>query len=105
MCLTISSYFISILLGHAYRFFATYAGFSTNFLKNGSYLDLPRSIRPSNIIPMLAVAKDNMDLTAYLVKEVAKRHGDKVEALREYYPEAKDGDWELITAGQRGFNW
>jgi malate dehydrogenase (quinone) len=81
--------------------FGPYAGFSTNFLKNGSYLDLPLSIRPSNIIPMLAVAKDNMDLTAYLVKEVAKRHADKVEALREYYPEAKDGDWELITAGQR----
>lgn len=81
--------------------FGPYAGFSTNFLKNGSYLDLPLSIRPSNIIPMLAVAKDNMDLTAYLVKEVAKRHGDKVDALREYYPEAKDGDWELITAGQR----
>jgi len=81
--------------------FGPYAGFSTNFLKNGSYLDLPLSIRPSNIIPMLAVAKDNMDLTAYLVKEVAKRHGAKVEALREYYPEAKDGDWELITAGQR----
>ena len=75
--------------------------FATNFLKNGSYLDLPLSIRPSNIIPMLAVAKDNMDLTAYLIKEVVKRHGDKVEALREYYPEAKDGDWELITAGQR----
>ena len=81
--------------------FGPYAGFSTNFLKNGSYLDLPRSIRPSNIIPMLAVAKDNMDLTAYLVKEVAKRHGAKVEALREYYPAATDGDWELITAGQR----
>jgi malate dehydrogenase (quinone) len=81
--------------------FGPYAGFSTNFLKNGSYLDLPLSIRPSNIIPMLAVAKDNMDLTAYLVKEVAKRHGDKVDALREYYPEAQDGDWELITAGQR----
>jgi malate dehydrogenase (quinone) len=72
--------------------FGPYAGFSTNFLKNGSYLDLPLSIRPSNIIPMLAVAKDNMDLTAYLIKEVA---------LREYYPEAQDGDWELITAGQR----
>ena len=81
--------------------FGPYAGFSTNFLKSGSYLDLPLSIRPSNIIPMLAVAKDNMDLTAYLIKEVAKRHGDKVEALREYYPEAKDSDWELITAGQR----
>ena len=81
--------------------FGPYAGFSTNFLKNGSYLDLPLSIRPSNIIPMLAVAKDNMDLTAYLIKEVAKRHDDKVEALREYYPEAEGGDWELITAGQR----
>lgn len=81
--------------------FGPYAGFSTNFLKNGSYLDLPRSIRPSNIVPMLAVGKDNMDLTAYLIKEVAKRHGAKVEALREYYPAAQDGDWELITAGQR----
>ncbi|WP_426996168.1 malate:quinone oxidoreductase [Pseudarthrobacter sp. N5] len=81
--------------------FGPYAGFSTNFLKNSTYLDLPLSIRPGNIIPMLAVAKDNMDLTAYLIKEVAKRHGAKVDALRDYYPEAKDGDWELITAGQR----
>ncbi|MBO1266994.1 malate:quinone oxidoreductase [Arthrobacter cavernae] len=81
--------------------FGPYAGFSTNFLKTSSYLDLPLSIRPGNIIPMLAVAKDNMDLTAYLIKEVAKRHEAKVEALREYYPEATGGDWELITAGQR----
>ncbi len=81
--------------------FGPYAGFSTNFLKHGSYLDLPLSIRRHNLIPMLAVGKDNMDLTAYLIKEVAKRHPDKVEALREYYPEAKATDWELITAGQR----
>lgn len=81
--------------------FGPYAGFSTNFLKTSSYLDLPLSIRLGNIIPMLAVAKDNMDLTAYLIKEVAKRHEAKVEALREYYPEAAGGDWELITAGQR----
>ncbi|YCK83684.1 malate:quinone oxidoreductase [Arthrobacter sp. D3-18] len=81
--------------------FGPYAGFSTNFLKTSSYLDLPLSIRPGNIIPMLAVAKDNMDLTAYLIKEVAKRHEAKVDALREYYPEAAGGNWELITAGQR----
>ncbi|MCR1161159.1 MULTISPECIES: malate:quinone oxidoreductase [Micrococcaceae] len=81
--------------------FGPYAGFSTNFLKTSSYLDLPLSIRPGNIIPMLAVAKDNMDLTAYLIKEVAKRHEAKVESLREYYPEASGGNWELITAGQR----
>jgi malate dehydrogenase (quinone) len=50
---------------------------------------------------MLAVAKDNMDLTAYLVKEVAKSRDAKVEALREYFPLADGGKWELITAGQR----
>ncbi|MGG5171598.1 malate:quinone oxidoreductase [Pseudarthrobacter sp. J1738] len=81
--------------------FGPYAGFSTNFLKNGSLWDLPLSIRPSNLIPMLAVAKDNMDLTAYLIKEVAKNRGSKVEALREYFPEAEADNWELITAGQR----
>jgi malate dehydrogenase (quinone) len=81
--------------------FGPYAGFSTNFLKNGSLLDLPLSIRPGNIIPMLAVAKDNMDLTAYLVKEVAKSRDAKIDALREYYPEASAEGWELITAGQR----
>ncbi|GAA2197789.1 malate:quinone oxidoreductase [Sinomonas flava] len=81
--------------------FGPYAGFSTNFLKNGSLWDLPLSIRPSNIIPMLAVAKDNMDLTAYLVKEVAKSRESKIGALREYFPEATSEGWELITAGQR----
>lgn len=81
--------------------FGPYAGFSTNFLKSGSLLDLPLSIRAGNIIPMLAVAKDNMDLTAYLVKEVAKSRDAKVEALREYFPLADGDKWELITAGQR----
>ncbi|GAA3692916.1 malate:quinone oxidoreductase [Zhihengliuella alba] len=81
--------------------FGPYAGFSTNFLKTGSYLDLPLSIRPHNIIPMLAVAKDNMDLTKYLVTEVLKSRGKKDEALREYYPEASAEEWELINAGQR----
>ncbi|GAA4362894.1 malate:quinone oxidoreductase [Paeniglutamicibacter cryotolerans] len=81
--------------------FGPYAGFSTNFLKTSSLLDLPLSIRPHNIIPMLAVAKDNMSLTTYLIKEVLKSRGKKDEALREYFPEATGDKWELITAGQR----
>ena len=81
--------------------FGPYAGFSTNFLKSGSYLDLPLSIRPHNLPTMLNVAKDNMDLTKYLVTEVLKSNEKKVDTLHEFYPAADGSEWELITAGQR----
>ncbi len=81
--------------------FGPYAGFSMNFLKSTGQLDLPLSLRPHNIIPMLAVAKDNMSLTTYLIKEVLKSRAKKDEALTEYYPLADGSKWELITAGQR----
>ena len=37
----------------------------------------------------------------YLIDEVPKSRAAKVEALRDYFPEANGADWELITAGQR----
>ena len=52
--------------------FGPFAGFSTKFLKEGSYLDLPAS---------------SME--------------EKVDVLREFIPIAKDEDWELAIAGQR----
>src|SRR5699024_11999050 len=81
--------------------FGPYAGFSTICLKSGSYLDLPKSVRPHNIRPMLNVAKDNCDLVGYLLSELTKTHGKKVDALRDFYPTAEDDQWELITACQR----
>src|SRR5690606_20856848 len=75
--------------------------FSTKFLKRGSLLDLPFSIRPGNIITMLAVAKDNLDLVAYLIKEVLATRKKKLAALKAFMPDANPDDWYQITAGQR----
>ncbi|KAD3436302.1 malate:quinone oxidoreductase [Arthrobacter yangruifuii] len=81
--------------------FGPYGGFSPKFLKTGSYLDLPLSVRPSNLVPMLGVAKDNMSLVKYLVTEVLKTREGKTAALQEFMPTAKTEGWDLITAGQR----
>ncbi|MCS3471311.1 malate dehydrogenase (quinone) [Pseudomonas sp. JUb42] len=81
--------------------FGPYAGFTTKFLKHGSFLDLPLSVRAANIGPMLAVARDNMDLTKYLVSEVMQSMEQRLESLRRFYPEAKAEDWRLEVAGQR----
>jgi len=81
--------------------FGPYAGFKTNFLKQGSLLDLPLSLRPDNVYPMIRAGLANMDLTKYLIGELLKNREKHVLSLREYYPEAVADEWELITAGQR----
>lgn len=87
--------------GRASLMFGPYAGFTPKFLKTGSWLDLPLSIRPSNIIPMLAAFKDNLDLSWYLVTQVLASKRTKFAALREFMPDARPSDWYQITAGQR----
>ena len=87
--------------GEASLLFGPYAGFSPNFLKNGSMFDLPLSVRFHNIIPMLAVAVTNLDLLKYLIGEVLAGPKKKLDALREFMPDAKPEDWHLIKAGQR----
>ncbi|MNR07858.1 Malate:quinone oxidoreductase [compost metagenome] len=81
--------------------FGPYAGFSTRFLKHGSLLDLPLSIKVNNIRPMISAGLDNLPLTKYLINQVRQSPEDRMEALREYLPTAKMEDWELETAGQR----
>ncbi|MFW0184562.1 malate:quinone oxidoreductase [Rothia sp. CCM 9418] len=81
--------------------FGPYAGFSTNFLKQGSFLDLPLSVRPDNLYPMIRAGLDNLSLVKYLVGELAKNQSSRIDALHEYYPLAQTDEWELIQAGQR----
>jgi malate dehydrogenase (quinone) len=81
--------------------FGPYAGFSTKFLKHGSLLDLFESVRPGNIKPLLSVARDNFDLTEYLIGQLLQSESHRMATLDEYYPSAKPDDWTLQVAGQR----
>jgi malate dehydrogenase (quinone) len=90
-----------IIDGKKELLFGPFAGFTTKFLKNGSYLDLIKSIEIDNVIPMLSAGYHNIPLTKYLIEQVMLSHEDRVEALREYFPNAKAEDWELLQAGQR----
>ena len=92
---------VRMIDGERALLFGPFASVTTRFLKQGSVLDLFSSLKTGNLKPMLAVALDNLDLMRYLLGEAIKSHGDRVDALRAYYPQARDEDWELASAGQR----
>ncbi|MBC5992248.1 malate:quinone oxidoreductase [Pontibacter sp. SD6] len=81
--------------------FGPYAGFTTRFLKQGSFLDLPMSVKLGNLRPMVAAGLRNIPLTKYLVNQVLQTPEDRMVSLREYMPQAKQEDWVLEHAGKR----
>nr|WP_144460736.1 malate:quinone oxidoreductase [Siminovitchia fortis] len=81
--------------------FGPFAGFSPKFLKTGSNLDLIGSVKPNNVITMLAAGVKEMSLTKYLIQQVMLSNEQRMEELREFIPSAKNEDWEVVTAGQR----
>jgi malate dehydrogenase (quinone) len=81
--------------------FGPYAGFSPKFLKAGSAFDLPTSIRPNNLGSMLGVARTEMALTRYLIRELLQTPSARHRTLAHFVPEAEEHDWDMITAGQR----
>jgi len=90
-----------IIDGKKELLFGPFAGFSTKFLKTGSRMDLAKSFRIDNVLPMISAGLRNVPLTKYLIEQVRLSHEDRVEALKEYVPSAKKSDWELKQAGQR----
>jgi len=81
--------------------FGPFAGFSPKFLKTGSMLDLLTSVKPNNVLTMLSAGVKEMSLTKYLIEQVMLSKEKRMEALREFVPNAKSEDWDLVVAGQR----
>ncbi|MCM2532858.1 malate:quinone oxidoreductase [Neobacillus pocheonensis] len=81
--------------------FGPFAGFSPKFLKNGSMFDLVTSVKPNNVVTMLAAGAKEMSLTKYLIQQVMLSKEQRMEELREFIPDAKAEEWDIVVAGQR----
>lgn len=92
---------LRIIDGKKALLFGPFAGFSTKFLKEGSYLDLPESVNTKNIRSLFGAWWHNIPLTKYLIRQVAMTKSQRIQHLREFVKDAKEEDWELKVAGQR----
>ncbi|WP_300447014.1 malate dehydrogenase (quinone) [Helicobacter mastomyrinus] len=90
-----------IIDGKRELLFGPYAGFNTKFLKRGSLLDFPLSVRPSNFLPMVQAGIDNMPLTIYLIKQILMSNKQRMRKLNVFMPAAELKDWKAMFAGQR----
>jgi malate dehydrogenase (quinone) len=81
--------------------FGPFAGFTPKFLKTGSMFDLVTSVKPDNVITMLAAGAKEMALTKYLIQQVMLSKEQRMEELREFIPNARLEDWDFVVAGQR----
>ena len=64
-------------------------------------MDLITSVKPNNVLTMLAAGAKEMSLTKYLIQQVMLSKEQRMEELREFIPNAKSEDWDLVVAGQR----
>lgn len=92
---------LRIIDGKKALLFGPFAGFSTKFLKEGSYLDLPESVNFKNIRSLFGAWWHNIPLTKYLIQQVAMTKAQRMQHLREFVKDAREEDWELKIAGQR----
>jgi malate dehydrogenase (quinone) len=90
-----------IIKGKRSLLFGPYAGFSTKFLKHGSYSDLFRSIEPGDVRPLMAVARHSWQFEEYLIGQVLQTASHQFAMLKQFYPRAERPEWREAVAGQR----
>ncbi|MFS0872633.1 malate:quinone oxidoreductase [Paenibacillus xylanilyticus] len=81
--------------------FGPFAGFSPKFLKTGSNADLITSVKTHNLLTMLAAGVKEISLTKYLIQQLMLSKEQRMEELRDFVPDAKSEDWDMVLAGQR----
>jgi malate dehydrogenase (quinone) len=88
--------------GQRQLLFGPFASWTTRFLKHsGRWTDLPLSIRLNNLTSLLRTGVRNWSLVRYLVTQGLQNMDDRMQALREYYPNARSEHWRLVQAGIR----
>jgi malate dehydrogenase (quinone) len=90
-----------VVNGASWLLFGPFAGWSPKFLKHGRATDLPRSIRFDNATSLLGAGIRERALVGFLIGQLRQTHSARIDALREFVPDALDRDWSPIRAGQR----
>jgi malate dehydrogenase (quinone) len=91
-----------ILDGKKTLLFGPFAAFTTRFLhRTGSWTDLPRSVKPHNLMTLLKIGATNLPLVRYLIKEGTQSMAGRMRVLRIFYPNAQEKDWKLMDGGIR----
>ena len=90
------------LNGKRQLLFGPFASWTTRFLKHtGSWSDLPLSIRLNNLTALLRTVVRNRSLVQYLLMQGLQSMDDRLQAVREFYPNARHEHWRLVQAGIR----
>lgn len=82
--------------------FGPFAAWTSKFLhREGSWFDLPKSVKTDNLGAMIKVGLYNLPLLKYLIQQGTQSMGARIRLLKTYYPAAKRENWRLIEAGIR----
>ncbi|MES1166932.1 MAG: malate:quinone oxidoreductase, partial [Pseudomonadota bacterium] len=91
-----------ILDGKKTLLFGPFAAWTTRFLhRTGSWTDLPRSVKPHNLLTLLKIGATNIPLVKYLVQQGTQSMAGRMRVMHIFYPNAKAADWKLVDGGIR----